>query len=679
MGLAAPLALLGLTLVGVPVLAHLLRRADVRVLRLPTVALLARAAVESRRRPRIVDPLLLALRILAVALAVLALSAPFTERELSFGDGRVASVIVVIDDSMSMSRMEGDASLLSLAQARAAEIIDSLPEGSEVGLVGAGSPARVVRVRTSELASVLDDLRRERLSEGTARGEDLVRALSLAQRQLAGARHSSRRIVVLSDLRGADPLAGEALPNEDVTFERIGSEDALSNLAITQASVEVRESSRRVAFTVRAFGAGSPTQVTARLLRGATELGRGEVTLDGGSGTGVLEVADLALENDPGATLVITTPSGDAFAADDRRGVLLRPPSAPRVVLVDRLASGEPSSRFLERALTLAPREAGGPIAVRRIDARTLGDLEVGTADVIITVDVDLRDTHVAEALRAHVDDGAGLLVVVGPHAGAGTTARIDDLLPGRITSEGGPVDGLIREPASSLLPPGAAPDAALAGVRVRRRASLEVSDGEVALRFSDGTPAMIFGAEHRAAILGVPVDESWSDLPFRPVFLPMMVRSVVGLSRPGTMPDEPFAAGAITTLRGPSDARAADLSGPGGVVTERDLVRGAMSLDGLSDAGAYAVTFRLVDGRSVTSPRSAFVLAAPASESDPAVFAAPESTSEARTSRSAPALVRTSLAPWLFLLVGLACLAEGALRIRRRAEDGDRRAIPVR
>lgn len=679
MGLAAPVALLGLALIGVPVLAHLLRRADVRVLRLPTVALLARAAVESRRRPRIVDPILLALRILAVVLAVIGLTAPFTEHELSFGDGRVATVLLVIDDSMSMSRMEGDASLLSLAQARAAAIVESLPEGSEVGVVAAGTPARVIRVRTSELASVLDDLRSERLAEGTARGEDLARALSLAQRQLAGARHSSRRIVVLSDLRGEDPLAGEARSSEDVVFERIGGDAPLSNLALTQASVEERDGGRRVAFTVRAFGSGSPTHVAVRLLRGATEIGRSDVSLEGESGSGVLEVGELSLESDPGATLVLSAPTGDAFAADDRRGVLLRPPSAPRVVLVDRLASGEPASRFLERALTLAPREAGGPIGVRRIDARSLDALEVGSADVIVTIDVDLRDPHIAEALRAHVEDGAGLMVVVGPHAGAGSTTRIEDLLPGRITSEGGPVDGLMREPASALLPPGAAPDAALAGVRARQRAGLEASDGEVALRFTDGTPAMLFSAAHRTAILGVPVDDAWSDFPFRPVFLPVMVRSVVGLSRPGTMPDEPFAAGAITSLRGPTDARAAELRGPGGVVTERDTERGALSLDGLAVAGPYAVTFRMGDGRDVPSPRSAFVLAAPAGESDPSPYAAPEPTTGGETERSAPALVRTSLAPWLFLLVGLACLAEGALRIRRRAEDGDRGAIHAR
>ena len=102
MGFAAPWALLALAAVALPVIAHLLRRRDVPVRPLPTIALLRKADVASRRRVRVVDRVLLASRIALIALAALALAAPYASATLAWGDGRVASVAIVIDDSMSM-------------------------------------------------------------------------------------------------------------------------------------------------------------------------------------------------------------------------------------------------------------------------------------------------------------------------------------------------------------------------------------------------------------------------------------------------------------------------------------------------------------------------------------------------------------------------------------------------
>ncbi len=150
MGLALPLALAGLALAALPVLAHLLRRSDVPSRALPTVALLARAVAESRRRVRIVDPWLLALRIAIVVVLALAVAGPFTEREVAYGSGGLASVAIVLDDSMSMARAEGTATPFEDGVARELEAIDALPEGSEVALVLAGSPPRVATPRSAD-------------------------------------------------------------------------------------------------------------------------------------------------------------------------------------------------------------------------------------------------------------------------------------------------------------------------------------------------------------------------------------------------------------------------------------------------------------------------------------------------------------------------------------------------
>ncbi|MEO0325925.1 MAG: BatA domain-containing protein, partial [Myxococcota bacterium] len=96
MGFAAPLALLGLLALAGPILAHLLRRQRLRRSTLPTVALLERARAESDARLRVADPLLLALRLLALAMLALGLAQPYLSTAEAFADGRRASLALVL-------------------------------------------------------------------------------------------------------------------------------------------------------------------------------------------------------------------------------------------------------------------------------------------------------------------------------------------------------------------------------------------------------------------------------------------------------------------------------------------------------------------------------------------------------------------------------------------------------
>jgi hypothetical protein len=671
MGLSAPLALLFGALVALPIAAHLLRRADVRAVRLPTVALLARAAVESRRRPRLVEPILLAFRVAAFLALALALAAPFVEQDLAFGDGRLASVVLVVDDSMSMSRRAGETSLDALARARAEAIVEALPEGSEVALVGGGSPARVLVPRTSERFLVLDLLRRGEPRAGTARGGDLLGAIALAGRQLAGARFALRRVVVLGDLRGAALGEPDLASGIGLAFERIGGDEEVYDAAVVRASIERRDGALRVSVGVRSFGEG-PSTLPISLERGGETLARAEVALTEGSAVALLELPEgtlsgAALDADPTAFVRIDPGPLDGLAADDVRGVLLRPPSAPRVVLVDRSASA-PRSRFLEPALRLAPREHGGPIAVRRVEPAALPGLAPATVDVLAVLDVDLREPRLAEAVRAIVADGAGLLIAAGPTAGAGSDVRVRELLPARLTADAGRADGFVR-PLGSPLP---ALDAALAAVRIERRVVLEPDDdAQVLLAFGDGAPAWVASPSRRTAVVACSLDDAWTDWPYRPVFLPVVVRALTLLSRPGAMPDEPAVPGALGPLVVPRGTRAVQVVAPTGAVVELTPAGSppAAALDRFVDAGAYAVSFVDEAGQLQPAPRAAFVLAPDAGESDPALLPVPEPRGDEGAASSGPSLVRTDLSPWVYLLVGLLALVEGGLRLRRAGE----------
>jgi hypothetical protein len=678
MGLSAPLALLGLALVALPIAAHLLRRADVKVRTLPTVELLRRAAVESHRRVRVVDPWLLAARIAMVGIAALALAGPFALVELSYGDGRIASVAIVIDDSMSMEVVEGGASRFDLALRRAQEIAAALPAGSELAIVRGGAPPRVALSRGTDVSAAGAVLASASSPAGSARGSDLPAAVELAARQLAGARHDLRRIVVLSDFAGpADGAALEAPAGIVLDAERIGGEEAPPNVALTSATVDPDASSLRLEIEARAFGEGAPARVPIDVTWRGTSLGGGELVFERGRARTIvsLELPGTSEELEAEPFVVITATTGDALAADDRRAVLSRPATAPRVVVVDgrpsslgRRAPGEADgARFVRDALALVPRSGGGPFVTRVVDAAGLLSVPPGSADVLLLAGLDVSSAVLADAIRAHHEGGAGILLTAGPDAPPGTEVRLDDLLPGHgVAIVDGETEGLVREGFTELVPPG---PTGLEHVRITRRLGLEAADPSwVALRFSGGAPALILDPERRTALFALPLDASWSDLSYRPGFLPLVSRVVRALARPGAMPDEAMAPGEVPAMA-VGGTGSIELALPSGAIVTRSIDGGRVALDDLALAGAYLARLPRPDGTLASSARSAFVIAAPALESDlsPAELPAPPA-GEARAETHA--IVERPLGRWAFLAVGLLAAVEGLFRLRRARGD---------
>src|SRR3982750_2437156 len=80
MGFVAPLVLLGLGALALPVLIHLIQRERKRVVEFPSLMFLRRIPYQSVRRRRIRNWLLLAMRAAALALVVAAFARPFVRQ-----------------------------------------------------------------------------------------------------------------------------------------------------------------------------------------------------------------------------------------------------------------------------------------------------------------------------------------------------------------------------------------------------------------------------------------------------------------------------------------------------------------------------------------------------------------------------------------------------------------------
>ncbi len=542
MGFETPLALLALAAAGLPIVAHLLRRQDLPARRLPTIALLRRAEASSKKRVRLVDLLLLIVRVLLIGLAAMALAKPFVRVGLAYGDGSVASVAIVVDDSMSMAG-RGEPSLLDRAVDRAVEVVESLPRGSEVAVVLAGKPARILVARTDErgaTARALDDAR-----GSSARGTDLAGAIELAERELAGARFSERRLLVLTDGAANAGLSDVRLPSGvDVSFERIGDDGPVPNAAVVDARAlpdPTTPGRFSIAVEVRAWEMDGQARSVV-LERAGEELARQPFTIVEG-GARVTLHASLDPEN-PAATVRLGGEE-DALPADDARGVAIREPAGARILVVEGDAGptrGNDGARFLARAIDLAPPE-GGALTRRQVDPETLAAMDASDADVIVLANVPAPSPRVAARLREHVERGGGLLIAPGAHFDSRAyLARLGELLPAHPrAATAAEIGGPHVARGTTLLPEGST---GLDEAHTRRRIGFDdvAPNAETQLVFDDGAPALLVAShgDGKVALLATTLDDAWTDLPYRPGYLPRSSHSSGSSRRPAARPKGP-------------------------------------------------------------------------------------------------------------------------------------------
>jgi hypothetical protein len=157
MGLLAPLFLVGLVGLAVPILVHLTERQRRNVVDFPSLMFLRKIPFRSTQRRRIHHWSLLSIRALALALLVAAFARPFFEStEVAIGSTLgPREVVVVLDHSYSM----GYGDRWERAKTRAREVFQGLDASDRASLIFMGRGAEALVRATSDrgrLLTVLD-------------------------------------------------------------------------------------------------------------------------------------------------------------------------------------------------------------------------------------------------------------------------------------------------------------------------------------------------------------------------------------------------------------------------------------------------------------------------------------------------------------------------------------------
>ena len=610
MGFLAPLMLVGVIGLAVPIAIHLIGRRRARVVKFAALDFLLATKRRTARRLRLRERLLLLVRALACAVVALALAKPYTscERKGPQVTRGPQAVVLVIDDSFASGYQLDGRSWLKGAGLEARRILTQLGPEAEVAIVRASEGADHPTELTRDHLRLRDQLL---ALEPSARPADTTRALSRAAQLLVASSHARKTVYLLSLLaktgfRPDDPPWGKDGPAIIVVELR---PPKLPNLAVTALRVDAEPSggSRGVAFDAEVGNfSDAPAKVELSLAIADRVVARGNLEIPAGEKKSKRFLA--ALPAGVRSTDATVSLAGDALPIDDRRWVRASLRDQVRVLLVDgdpRTVRHDDEVFYLEAALRPGDREDSGT-SVRSIQAEELSALDpaksktaldLGEFDVVVLANVAALPADRVAALATWVRAGGGILVAPGDRVDAAAYDRtMLPLLPQSLsdpidTTWGASPEGrdsralhLVKwEADHPIFAPFSKDAPELADAKFYKMCLLgpttATQDRKVLARFTNGAAALVeasIGAG-RTLLYTSTLDRDWNDLPIHGGFLPLMQQAMRHLARKhaiGTDTDH-VVGGSVVLPTG--DFKRLEVRGPDGLgaIFEGDRIAG--------------------------------------------------------------------------------------------------------
>jgi hypothetical protein len=466
----------GLFAAAAPILIHLFSRRKARDLPFSSIQFLQEINRKKIRRMRLRQWLLLALRVLIIALFALALGRPVVRGFGGAAERGPSTLAVILDDSYSMGALlaggdavpdgDNDAALtrFDLARRRAGEILDLLNEGDKVYLIFSAAPAQV------PYETPVHDFRliREALDRAQVRmtRSNLQQAYRRAENFLAGAKTLNKEIFIISDFQRAD---GEALlrrlngenpaasasaaagaegdttaPAAPASGLLASGDDAVrtyllpvwgerrDNVALRRADFQPDpvDPSRGGRMLVQAenFSESPVERCVVRALTAGPRpqlVGEAAIPIEPSS----VAPAELGLgeiEGDPAALDgFVLESTADALAADNHRFIAMGEDRTYHILLVLGGPPSEPDvakgSEYLRLALdpwaaagAAAPVDQERLFSIEPVSAEDLAFMGEIQADAVILLDVGRIPRQAAESLSAYRARGGGIFIVLG-------------------------------------------------------------------------------------------------------------------------------------------------------------------------------------------------------------------------------------------------------------------------
>ena len=520
----APLFFVALAGLAIPVLLHLTQREKKQIVHFPSLMFVRRIPYQSVRRRKLHNLLLLALRLAALALIILAFARPLirgNDPTQAAGTG-ARELVVLVDTSYSM----GFADRWERARAAAHEAVNGIGAGDRASLVFFASGAEIALRSTPERQRLTAAIAAAKPSAG---GTRYAPALKVAGSILAESQLPRREVVLISDFQrtGWRGEEGARLPTGTLLKPVSIQGGDSGNVSVTAVSLARSTFSNQERVTVTAGlinRTDRPVAATTVALEVAgLPIATKPLAIEPGASTSVTFDAFTVSNRNMRGTVRV---GDDGLAADNTFNFVVSPVTPLRLTLIDR---GGASSLFLARALTIGDNPK---FETTTRPAEAVSEDDLRRSAVVVVNDVAMP-AALARRLGRFVEQGGGLLMIAGPRA---SWPQDVDVLPGSI---GNPVDRMrgaaarigALEFGHPVLEPFRAPRSGnFSASRVYGyRNVTKAPAAQVLASFDSGAPAVLERrvGTGRVMLWASSVDNFWNDLPVKGVFLPFVHQTV--------------------------------------------------------------------------------------------------------------------------------------------------------
>src|SRR5262245_23111774 len=585
-----PAFLLGLGALAVPVLVHLIQRERKRVVTFPSLMFVRRIPYQSVRRRRIRHWALLLLRAAAFALLVAAFARPFLPQGASaaVAASGAREIVIVLDQSASM----GYGDHWTRAQDAARAIVRGMSNGDRATLVLFAKNAEEAMRATSDRARLEAAIGAAKVTSGATRYGPAVK---LAESILARSPVTRREAILISDFQKSGWTGSEeAHFPSGMTLSTVSvASDRTTNLAVPS-----------VTFARASFSGQERITVTAGLSnKGDAALHDVPVTLEVDGHEIESRRATVAPHASSSVTFTQFTLAGpntrgtvragtDPMPADNAFHFVLTPSQPVSLVVVD--SGSADASLFISKALSI------GTSPTFQLETTTAARATPAAFDkkaVVVLNDTMFPPAGGAGALKRFVERGGGLLVVAGERTTWPTGEA--DLLPGklgatvnRMSGRSGSLGYLdYSHPVFDVFKAPRSGDFSAAHFFQYRSIEPLPTDRVIA-RYDDGAVAAVERKIGTGRVIAwtSTLDDTWTDIAVKPVFLPLVHRLVRYLAQ-YEQPMSWLTVGQVLDLNARARGRADRIVvTPSGERVPMSAAQSASGLVELNEQGIYEV-----------------------------------------------------------------------------------------
>ncbi len=661
MGFLAPWFLGALALAGLPYWLHLLQQHKTTPIKFSSLMFFEKRTTTSTRQRRLKYLALLAVRLLALLLLILAFAQPYWERSVPAGSGR-RMLVAAIDNSFSMRR--GGAVDTAKQQALG---LASRVNGGEPGIVVAfGAGAREIGQKAEDAGAFRNNVNAVVAGDERTAYAELARVL----RGLSEAHRMPLDIHIYTDVQKSGMPARFAdlqLPADAKMEIHDVAAKELANYTVESVTPPGRifdTAKARVRATVAGLHTPKAAKTVSLVADGKVlatkpveipENGRASVEFTGlDTGYG-FHRGEIRIDG-----------AGDAFPNDDTfRFAIER--SDPRKVLYLQSNRDARSALYVKAALDAAVPNA---YSIETAAVETTSAPNLSNVSFVVLADPGALSPGLEASLKDYVQKGGALWIAAGPFTGAQAKLPVLGLAvkESRLASRAREMFQTVasKEPLHPVIERAAG----LESVKFYQVVAVEPAAAtKVLAKTADGVPVILEQAmgEGRVLVFSSPLDNLGNNLPLHPAFIPLVERTAQYLSRQQESTGI-VAVGEGVELRAAADrATGVEVLNPRG---ERALTleQAAKATSFAPDAEGY-YEVRRANGRSslvaVNGDRRESDFARMEDETISLWKATGEPAETAAKGPAGERVERTNPWWWFLLLVLLLTLAEGVMASR--------------